>query len=188
MNLPSLLTFYRLVAAPVAVWMAFEGHRDGFFILIIISLFTDLIDGPLARWLGQETRFGAKLDTVADSCTLLVGLLGLYLFEVQNLRPEFPWIFLFLVSYAAAALASVFKFGVLPAYHLYSSKTAAFCTALFFIWLFLADYSRAFLLLVIGLGVVANLESLLVTLRLKRFRTDIVSLFTANIHSDENET
>ena len=188
MNFPTLLTFYRLVAAPIAIWMAFEGHRDGFFILVIISLFTDLIDGPLARWLGQETRFGAKLDTIADSCTLLAGLLGLYLFEFENIRPELPWVFLFLVSYAAAAVTSFFKFGVLPAYHLYTSKIAAFCAALFFVWLFLVDYSRTFLLVVVGLGILANAESLLVTLRLKRFRTDVVSILAARKQTDEDET
>ena len=179
MNVPNLLSIYRLVAAPVAAWTALEGYRDAFFIVIIISLFTDLVDGPLARFWGQESASGAKFDTIADACTTLAGLLGLYIFEGQNMRAELPWFYLFLASYAAAALASLAKFGGLPAYHLYLSKSAAVLAALFFIWLFLVGYSRQFFLVVVGVGILANAESLLLTLRLRRFRTDIRSVFDA---------
>ncbi|MDQ2090079.1 CDP-alcohol phosphatidyltransferase family protein [Marimonas arenosa] len=179
-NISDQLSFYRLAAAPVAAWVALEGHRDAFFILVAISLVTDLVDGPVARWLGQESRFGAKLDTIADACTLLAAILGLYLLEGHNMQSELPWLYLFLASYAAAAAVSMAKFGELPAYHLYLSKAAAFVAALFFVWLYLIDYSRQFFLFVVILGVLANTESLLLSLRLKRFRTDIVSLFAAN--------
>ena len=179
MNIPNLLSLYRLAAAPVAAWAALEGYRDAFFIIVIVSLFTDLVDGPLARFWGQESASGAKFDTVADACTVLAGLLGLYIFEGRNMQPELPWLLLFLASYAAAALTSLAKFGGLPAYHLYLSKTAAVLSALFFIWLYLAGYSRHFFLVVLGVGTLANLESLLLTLRLRRFRTDIRSMFDA---------
>jgi CDP-diacylglycerol--glycerol-3-phosphate 3-phosphatidyltransferase len=176
-RIANLLSAYRLAAAPVAAGMALAGHRDAFFVLVIISVATDLIDGPIARWLGRDSEFGAKLDTIADACTLLAGLLGLYIFESDTFRPELPWLYVFLASYGAAAIACLAKFGVLPAYHLYLSKSAAFCADAFFVWLYLADYSRPFFLAVIGLGVLANFESLLVTQRLKRFQPDIGSLF-----------
>jgi CDP-diacylglycerol--glycerol-3-phosphate 3-phosphatidyltransferase len=176
-RIADVLTMYRIVAAPVAAWMALQGHRDAFFILIIVGLATDLIDGPIARWLGQDSEFGAKLDTIADSSTLLVGILGLYLFERDTLRPELGWLYLFLVSYGVAAIACLAKFRGLPAYHLYLSKTGAFLSGVFFVWLYAVGYSRGFFLTVVGIGVLANVESLLATLRLKRFRTDIGSLF-----------
>ncbi|MEJ2457372.1 MAG: CDP-alcohol phosphatidyltransferase family protein, partial [Novosphingobium sp.] len=173
LTFPNLLTFYRIAAVPVAAWMALAGHRDAFFILIIASLVSDLIDGPIARWFGQESEIGAKLDTVADGGTVCAALLGLYLFEGAILRPEFFWFGLFLISYAAAAAACLARFGELPAYHLYLSKAAALCSGLFFIWLYAVGYSRPFLLMVIGLGTLANGESLLATLRLRHFRADI---------------
>ncbi|MYM54469.1 CDP-alcohol phosphatidyltransferase family protein [Thalassovita mangrovi] len=180
MNIPDQLSYFRLAAAPLAAWAAFAGHRDVFFILVIISLVSDLVDGPIARWLGQESRFGAKLDTIADACTLLAGIYGICVFEGHNIRPELPWLYLFLVSYAAAAGASLLKFRVLPAYHLYLSKAAAFGSGVFFVWLYLAGYARPFFLAVVALGILANIESLLLTLRLKRFHTDISSIFAAN--------
>ncbi len=56
------------------------------------------------------------------------------------------------------------------------SKVAAFCAGVFFVWQFLIDYSQPFFLALVGLGVLANVESLLVTLVLKRFRSDLGSL------------
>ncbi|MDJ0820586.1 MAG: CDP-alcohol phosphatidyltransferase family protein [Paracoccaceae bacterium] len=170
------MTVYRLVAAPVIAGMALAGQRDAFFILIFISLISDLVDGPIARWFGQTSRWGAKLDTIADACTVLAAILGLYLFEWATLQPELPWLYLFLVTYAAATFTSLAKFGVFPAYHLYSSKTAAFGAGVFFFYLYFFGYSRALFLGVVALGVIANLESLAVTLRLKAFRSDIDSL------------
>jgi phosphatidylglycerophosphate synthase len=44
-------------------------------------LVSDLVDGPIARFFGQGSRIGAKLDTIADACTVLAVILGLYVFE-----------------------------------------------------------------------------------------------------------
>ena len=182
-----LLTVYRLAAAPVAAWMALQGNRDAFFVLIIISIVSDLVDGPIARWLGQDLEFGAKLDFIADASTVLAAILGLYVFERDVLRPELPWICLFLASYVAAAITCLAKFGGLPAYHLYLSKTAALCAGPFLVWLYVVDYSRLFFLAVMSLGTLANFESLLATLRLKRFRSDIGSLFFLSPEEGDDE-
>ena len=179
MNVPTLLSLCRLAAAPVAVAIALAGQRDAFFILVILSLFTDLVDGPIARMLHQDSHAGARLDTVADACTSLAAIFGLWLFEGARMRPDLAWLYLFLASYAAAALTALVKFGVLPAYHLFLSKTAAFSASMFFVWIFLFGYSREFFLLVLGLGTLANIESLTLTLRLKRFQSDIPSIYAA---------
>lgn len=172
-----LFTLFRIGAAPVAAAMALAGQRDAFFILVILSLASDLVDGPVARWSGQASEYGAKLDTVADGATLLTAILGLWLFEADNLRSELPWLGLFLACYGAAALACLVKFGSLPAYHLYLSKAGALGSGAFIVWLYLAGYSRPFFLMLLAVGVAANVESLLVTLRLRHFRTDVGSLF-----------
>ncbi len=187
LTIPNLLSFFRLAAAPVAVWMALEGWRDAFFILVIISLVSDLADGPIARLLGQGSGIGARLDTIADACTLLAGLLGLYVLEGHNFEPELAWLFLFLASYAAAAITALVRFGTLPAYHLYLSKAAAVSAGAFFVWLYLNGFSRPFFLGVVGLGVLANIESVLLTLRLTRFRTDIGSLYFLRARARDDE-
>lgn len=175
-SIPNLMTFYRLAAAPVAAALALAGYREAFFVLIVVSLLSDLVDGPIARWLKQDSGFGARLDTIADGGTVLSGLIGVYLFEGHNLRPDLAWLQAFLVSYISAAGLSLIKFGGLPAFHLYSSKLAAFGAGVFFVWLFALGYSQTVFITAICLGILANAESMLVTLLLKRFRPDIGSL------------
>jgi len=186
-KIADLLTVYRLATAPVAAWMALTGNRHAFFILIIISMVTDLIDGPIARWLKQDSEFGARLDTLADGSTVLAGLLGLYIFELETFRPELAWIWLFLACYALAAFSCLAKFGRLPSYHLYLSKTAAAAAGAFVAWLYLVGYSRAFFIAVISLGIMANIESVFATLRLKSFRSDIGSLIFPNARRRGND-
>ncbi|RYH05936.1 CDP-alcohol phosphatidyltransferase family protein [Tropicimonas sp. IMCC6043] len=184
-SIANLLSLYRLTAAPIAAWMALTGNREAFFVLIVISLVSDLLDGPIARYLGQESVFGARLDTIADACTVLAGILGIFLFEGENIRPEMPWLYVFLAGYALAAIVSLAKFRVLPSYHLYSSKTAAVFSGVFFLWLFMFGYSRPFFLFVLGIGVLASIESLMVTLVTERFRSDIGSVFLVLAQTDE---
>ena len=172
-SLADILTIFRIAAAPVVAGLALAGLRDAFFILLIVCLATDLADGPISRMTGTASRRGARLDTIADALTTLAGLLGLYIFERAQLEPESTWLVVFLVSYAAAALACFAKFRVLPAYHLYLSKLGAVLAGLFVTWLYVVAYSRGFLITVIVVGVMANIESLVATVRLKTFRADI---------------
>ncbi|MGI3186655.1 CDP-alcohol phosphatidyltransferase family protein [Nioella aestuarii] len=175
-TIPNLMTLYRLAAAPAAAVLALAGLRDIFFAVIVLSLLSDLLDGPLARWLKQETSAGARLDTIADGGTVLAGLLGVYLFEGDSIRPDIAWLYVFLASYAGAAGISLVKFRTLPAFHLYSSKLAAVGSGVFFVWLFYFGYSRPVFITATFLGIVANIESMLVTLLIKRLRTDIHSV------------
>ncbi len=175
-TLANILTWYRIVAAPIIALLAVLGHRNAFFILLIVSLASDLLDGPLARWSGKATPRGAKLDTIGDGLTTLVGLLGLYIFERQTFQLELPWLYVFLATYVAAAFVCFAKFRELPAYHLYLSKLGAVLAGLFIVWLYLIGYSRLFLIGVLSVGILANLESLLATLKLKNFQADIGSI------------
>lgn len=173
-----LLTLYRIAAAPVVAAMALAGQRDAFYVLLIVSLATDLLDGPLARWCGVASPLGAKLDTIADASTVLAAVLGLWVFERTTLLPDIAWLGLFLASYLAAAAACLLKFGVLPAYHLYLSKSGAILSGAFIVWLYLAGYSRVFFIALACIGTLASCESVLVTWRLERFRTDVGSLLS----------
>lgn len=82
MNLPNMLSCVRLAAVPLLV-LAYllPVPSSGLLAAGIFALasFTDLLDGYLARRLGQESRLGAFLDPVADkvlTATALVMLIG----------------------------------------------------------------------------------------------------------------
>ena len=84
-NLPTLLTWGRMLAIPllIAVFfmpISFKAQILTAMIIFIAAGITDWVDGYLARKWGQTTAFGAFLDPVADKllvCTALIMLVQL---------------------------------------------------------------------------------------------------------------
>lgn len=69
--LPNVIGYLRLAAFFTALSIATHpGYAGIFFWLYFFSYALDAVDGPAARYLKQESRFGAVLDMVADRvCT-----------------------------------------------------------------------------------------------------------------------
>ncbi|MDQ3260715.1 MAG: CDP-alcohol phosphatidyltransferase family protein, partial [Pseudomonadota bacterium] len=73
-NLPNLLTWFRILLIPLFVavlylpgnWLTqHQANATAMWIFIFAAL-TDWLDGYLARRLNQTSEFGAFLDPVAD--------------------------------------------------------------------------------------------------------------------------
>src|ERR1700679_4259558 len=65
LNLPTIITFARLCALPLAFWLVVE-HRIGLaFLLLIAAGLSDALDGRLARRYGGNA-VGAVMEPVAD--------------------------------------------------------------------------------------------------------------------------
>jgi CDP-diacylglycerol--glycerol-3-phosphate 3-phosphatidyltransferase len=81
LTIPNLLTLFRLASAPVFLALFIGSGKDGFLtsflspsqglwvclIVAILSELSDILDGILARRLGQVSNFGKLLDPYADS-------------------------------------------------------------------------------------------------------------------------
>lgn len=74
-TVPNLLGFARILAAPIVFWLLIKESNAAFY-LLGAALFTDLIDGMLARLLHQITAFGRTLDPIADKVLFTFVLLG----------------------------------------------------------------------------------------------------------------
>ena len=66
----TLVTLLRAVLIVPIVWCVLQHHELWAFVLGIAALFTDLIDGMLARAFSESTAFGAKLDHIVDKCLM----------------------------------------------------------------------------------------------------------------------
>jgi len=90
-NLPTLLTWARIVAIPLIVGVFqlpfTEGERNlTATVLFVVVALTDWADGYLARRLNMTSSFGAFLDPVADKFLVCAALLVLVELErVQSL-------------------------------------------------------------------------------------------------------
>ncbi len=78
-NIPNILTIIRLFAAPgVAIMFLYFARpwADWYaMVLFIFASVTDFFDGYLARKWGQESKFGAMLDPIADKAMVVIALL-----------------------------------------------------------------------------------------------------------------
>jgi CDP-diacylglycerol--glycerol-3-phosphate 3-phosphatidyltransferase/cardiolipin synthase len=76
-NLANILTWIRIAAIPVVVWCFFSSidfARPIAGIVFGVAAITDMLDGYVARKLGQTSRFGEFLDPVADKLMVAIAL------------------------------------------------------------------------------------------------------------------
>jgi len=81
-NLPTLLTWARIIAIPLVVGVFYLEFEPGFqnlvaTVLFVVVALTDWADGYLARRLNMTSSFGAFLDPVADKFLVCAALLVL---------------------------------------------------------------------------------------------------------------
>ncbi|WP_420613296.1 CDP-alcohol phosphatidyltransferase family protein [Candidatus Spongiisocius sp.] len=76
-TLPNLISFLRILALPVFLWVLLGLDRP-FLAAVLLGLIsvTDLLDGMLARRLDQVSEIGKMLDPVADRLVVLAGVVG----------------------------------------------------------------------------------------------------------------
>jgi CDP-diacylglycerol--glycerol-3-phosphate 3-phosphatidyltransferase/cardiolipin synthase len=76
-NLANILTWIRIAAIPVVAWCflsSMDFARPIAGIVFGIAAITDMLDGYVARKLGQTSRFGEFLDPVADKLMVATAL------------------------------------------------------------------------------------------------------------------
>ena len=127
-TIPNVLTMLRLALVPVFLGFIVVGDYVVSLAVLIVASFTDLLDGYLARRLGQVTRLGQLLDPAADRLYIFAALLGL---AAQSLVPW--WLVVVIVARDVFLLIlgivlANHGFGPLPVHQL--GKVATF--ALFF--------------------------------------------------------
>ncbi|WP_415855789.1 CDP-diacylglycerol--glycerol-3-phosphate 3-phosphatidyltransferase [Sinomonas sp. G460-2] len=118
-NLPNVLTMFRIVLVPVFVgFMIADGSHQGplrwlAVLAFVVAMYTDQLDGQIARRRNLVTNFGKIADPIADK--LLTGA-ALVLLSVLG---ELPWwitIVILVREWGITALRFVvIRYGVMPA-------------------------------------------------------------------------
>jgi cardiolipin synthase (CMP-forming) len=82
-TLPNALSVLRLLGVPLFLWLLLGPEEDGWaLVVLMVSGFTDWLDGKLARWLNQGSRLGALLDPAADRLYIVCTLVALAIRDV----------------------------------------------------------------------------------------------------------
>jgi cardiolipin synthase len=82
-TIPNVLSGLRLLGVPLFFWLIVGPENDVLaLVILIVSSFTDWLDGFLARKLNQFSRLGELLDPLADRLYVVAALVALYIREL----------------------------------------------------------------------------------------------------------
>ncbi len=137
-TLPNALSVLRLLGVPLFLWLLLGPEADGWAVAILmVSGFTDWLDGKLARWLDQSSKLGALLDPAADRLYIVSTLIALALREIVPV-----WLVAVLVGrelVLGVALLVLRRYGYPPLQVHYLGKAATLLLLYAFPGLLLAD-------------------------------------------------
>jgi cardiolipin synthase len=177
LNVPNLLSFYRLISFPFVLYFAFTHQERIFVILLVINLISDILDGLIARTFKMQTRFGAKLDSYADIGMYITAILGVVLFKAEDLAPHMVSLILFIVAFILPKIISYYKFREFPSLHLYSSKIGGYMQGFFFFALFVYGFNALFYYIVIIWGILSFIEQVVVVVMASEPKSDVKGLY-----------
>lgn len=152
-NIADWVSFYRIASAPFLILLIILDQRSLFSWLLLVSYFTDTIDGFLARQLEISSARGSQLDSFGDQVTLVVGLVGLYFFENEFIIQNSILIGIAFLPYIVQMVIAFIKYRKATAFHTYLAKLSAMVQAVFILWLlfFGPVYWLFYVMIIIGL-------------------------------------
>ena len=162
MRVADALTGTRLMLIPVLWSAALYGNGRLVGVGLLVAGATDFLDGYLARRLGQESRSGARLDSLADNLLLISAVAWIQLLHPELLRASTLLVVTAFGLYLASLAVGLVKFRRLGNLHLYSSRAAGGALYSFaLITLITGGYGPLLLWLAATTFIVSSVETLL---------------------------
>ena len=179
-NLANMLSISRIVGAAILLLGSFAilpipPLSFSFFVIYVLCVITDLIDGPIARKTKTVSSFGSALDSVAD-VALILSVLAILIPILDFEMWMFVCIAIVLALRIISVLIGIKKFGAITLLHTYSSKTSALILALFPVLLGVFDIGIAFGIAAV-FAIIAACEEIFIVIRSMELDRDIVSMF-----------
>ncbi len=125
MNIPNILSLFRIIAAPFLLLTGWFEMPNLFFILFGLMLLSDALDGFIARMLDQTSELGARLDSYGDILTYLSTPLAAWWLWPDIIKAELYYIIAVIIIYILPAFFALAKFGKLASYHTWITKLSA---------------------------------------------------------------
>jgi len=184
-NLPNLVSFLRILMAPVLFYFAFTQQPYWFIGALLFAEFTDVLDGFLARTLNQITEMGSHLDSWGDfTIYSTIAICAWILWPEILLRESFYFIIIVL-SFTLPALIGFIKFHRFTSYHTWSVKLAVVITIVAYILVF-TDLLNWPIRIAALFCLYAAIEQIAITMLIKHEHTDVRTVWQAIKHNRKN--
>lgn len=176
-TIPNFISFYRLIAFPFVLWLAFKGNEQLFALFLIVNLITDVLDGFIARTFKCETELGARLDSLADIGTYILAILGIFKFKYIEIEPHIVIFITFVSLFFITDIVALIKFRKFSSFHLYSWKIGGYLQGGFFIALFSIGFYKYFFYFIMIWGILAFIEHLIIQMILPEMKSNVKGLY-----------
>jgi len=179
-SVPLGLTVLRLLLAPVLVWLVYAGAPGVVFAgVVLVAFVSDYFDGVIARKLGVASAELRHFDSRADLVFYATAAWSVWRLHPDVVRSvAVPG----LIVIGLDVVRHIFdfaKFGRDVAYHAWSSKVWGLSLALALVLLMGFGISQPFVGITVVLGLIAQIEGLLISVALPVWTHDVPTLIHA---------
>ncbi|MGH2581873.1 MAG: CDP-alcohol phosphatidyltransferase family protein [Anaerolineales bacterium] len=176
--LPAALVLFRFLIGPVLLWHSLHGETGPVVAIgMAAGLFSDIVDGFIARWLNVFTQRLRIWDSRVDLFFFLCLASSAWIAHSHELLPHLKWIFAMLIAYAISLIYPLLKFRRAPAYHAVSAKLAGIALFLAAWFLFLTGDAGIFFDIAMAITIVSHIDRIAITYLLSEWRTDVAGFW-----------
>ena len=182
---PNLVSLVRILMSPVLLWLAWQQEPFLYMLALFFTLFTDVLDGFLARTLHQVTELGAHLDSLGDFIIYITLAIAAWWLWPEIILEEVVSVLVIIISFSVPIVIGLIKFKTLTSYHTWSVKLAVFVTVVSYVVTF-SDWARWPIYVAATVAVIAAIEEIAITLVMRHEHADVRSVWHAlKYHHDD---
>lgn len=182
-RIPFLLIYSRiLIGLLIGILAIYRIDNYPIWIVVLMSLglLSDIADGIVARKLNVSSENLRVWDSNVDQFFWLITISSIFYLNIEFVKENILWISIVLLLELMAYLISYIKFKKPIATHSILSKLWTLTLLWFLVDLTLHASSRSPFFICIALGILSRLEINLIILRLKKWTTDVPSIFVVS--------
>lgn len=184
-NLPNLVSFIRILMAPVLFYFALTQQPYWFIGVLLFTVFTDVLDGFLARTLNQISEMGSRLDSWGDFVIYSTMAICAWFLWPDIIRREMVYFIIILLSFTIPVFIGFIKFHAFTSYHTWSVKLAVVITVVGYILLFGEILDWPFRIAAL-FCLYAAIEEIAITLLTRHERVDVRTIWQALEYNRKN--
>lgn len=172
------ITSFRLLLSPVLVILVLYDGLHIFKWLLAVGFFTDMLDGFLARRLKVQTKFGAKLDSIADDALLIASAFAVMIEKPDFIYENYVLIMMMVILLIIQNGLAYWRYGRMSSYHTYFAKLAMFLQGCFLILLFFLPEVPYWLFYPAAIVTLLDLsEEIVLVFILPKWKTNVKGLY-----------
>ena len=182
MSAPYLLILFRFLLAPTVVLISYLlGHEAAFAVLFLmfLGLMSDIFDGIIAREMKLDTERMRRLDSQTDLIFWLCIGWSCYLIYPHLIMENIVGVAALLIMEVVCYAVSLLKFGKETCTHAFISKMWGLALLITFASILGFGYAGWILIGCIILGLISQLDVVLIILILPKWAHDVPSFYHA---------